>query len=139
MHDASPVAGDDPLKAHKELVSQFIQAFYNEKDFERAKSLLTEDFANHHPGVGKGRDRTITTFREQAATPFPQFSLTVRRMVAEGAYVWTHSLAKVDPEATGAVVVDIWRVQDGLLAEKWDVGQPVPEDSTADEMMSDHR
>ncbi len=132
-------ARETSTKANKELVLEFIRAFYNDKDFDRAEELLTEDFANHHPGVGVGRDRTISTFREQAAEPFPAFSLTVRRIVAEGDYVWTHSLVRVMPEAAGAVVVDIWRVRDGLLAEKWDVAQGVPEGSSADEMMSDHR
>ncbi|MET9643289.1 nuclear transport factor 2 family protein [Streptomyces syringium] len=129
----------DSLKANKDLVSEYIEAFYNAKDFDRAKSLLTEDFANHHPGVGAGRDRTVETFREQAAGPFPAFSLTVLRMIAEGEFVWTHSVARIAPQAPPAVVVDIWRVEDGKLAEHWDVGQAVPEGTTLDEMVSDAR
>lgn len=58
-------------------------------------------------------------------------------MVAEGDYVWTHGLVKLAPDAPDVVVVDIWRIHDGMLAEHWDVGQSVPEDSTVDEMLSD--
>ncbi|MGH3889192.1 MAG: nuclear transport factor 2 family protein [Pseudonocardiaceae bacterium] len=125
------------LTANKELVSEFIQSFYNEKDLDRAKSMLAENFANHHPGVGVGRDRTVNGFRTHVAEPFPEFSLIIQRMVAEGDYVWTHGLVKLAPDAPDVVVVDIWRIHDGMLAEHWDVGQSVPEDSTVDEMLSD--
>ncbi|WP_435278865.1 nuclear transport factor 2 family protein [Streptomyces sp. 1222.5] len=122
------------MKQNKELVSEYIRLFYNEKDFDRARELLTEGFVNHHHGVGAGRDRTVETFRA-AVSVMPEFSLTVRRVVAEGDQVWTHSVAKAAPGAHPSVVVDIWRVEDGRLAEHWDVGQPVPEGSTLDAMV----
>lgn len=127
----------DESLVNKKLVSEFIRSFYNEKDFHRARLMLAEGFVNHHPGVGVGRDRTINGFREHVAEQFPKFSLTIRRMVAEGDYVWTHGLVKLAPDAPDVVVVDIWRIHDGMLAEHWDVGQSVPEDSTVDEMLSD--
>jgi predicted SnoaL-like aldol condensation-catalyzing enzyme len=30
----------------------------------------------------------------------------------------------------GMAVVDIWRLEDGLIVEHWDVVQPVPEPAT---------
>lgn len=127
------------LAANKKIVSEFIQFFYNEKDLDRARSMLAENFANHHPGVGVGRDQTIEGFREQIVKPFPEFSLTIRRMIAEGDYVWTHGLVKLAPTAPDVIVVDIWRIHDGMLAEHWDVGQSVPENCTVDEMISDYQ
>ncbi|MFJ9130439.1 nuclear transport factor 2 family protein [Streptomyces sp. NPDC102340] len=124
------------LKANKELVAEYIRLFYNEKDFDRARELLAEGFVNHHHGVGVGRDRTVETFRG-AASQMPEFSLTVRRIVAEGDQVWTHSVARVAPGAHPSVVVDIWRIDNGELAEHWDVGQAVPEGSTLAEMTED--
>jgi predicted SnoaL-like aldol condensation-catalyzing enzyme len=130
-------AHTDSLMANKKLVTAFIQSFYNEKDFDHARSMLAEDFANHHPGVGRGRDRTIDGFREQVAASFPEFSLMIRHMVAEGDHVWTHGLVKLSPDAKDVVVVDMWRIRDGVLAEHWDVGQSVPEGCTVEEMLSD--
>jgi predicted SnoaL-like aldol condensation-catalyzing enzyme len=124
------------LKANKELVAEYIRLFYNEKDFDRARELLTEGFVNHHHGVGAGRDRTVRTFRA-AVSAMPEFSLTVRRVVAEGDQVWTQSVARAAPGAHPSVVVDIWRIEDGRLAEHWDVGQAVPDGSTLAEMIDD--
>jgi len=129
----------DSLKANKELVSEFIRVFYNDKDFDRARTMLTEDFTNHHPGAGVGPDRTVDSFREHAATPFPDFSLTLQRMIAEDDQVWTHGVVRVSPDAPPVIVVDLWRIEDGRLAEHWDVGQAVPEGSTLDEMIADTR
>ncbi|MEU2872541.1 nuclear transport factor 2 family protein [Streptomyces olivoreticuli] len=124
------------LQANKDLVAEYIRLFYNDKDFDRARRLLTEGFVNHHPGVDAGRDRTVEAF-SAAAAAMPGFSLTVRRMVAEGDQVWTHSVAKAAPDAQPSVVVDIWRIEDGRLAEHWDVGQGVPEGSSLEELIGD--
>jgi len=125
----------DSLAANKKLVADYIDAFYNKKDFDNAKLMLAEDFANHHHGVGVGRERTVETFKEMAATPFPDFSLTVLRAVAEDDLVWTHGVIRVAPGVPPVVVVDIWRVRDGLLVEHWDVGQSVPDGATLDELV----
>ncbi|MBB5118913.1 nuclear transport factor 2 family protein [Streptomyces eurocidicus] len=134
MNSANSLAKS--LQANKDLVAEYIRLFYNDKDFDRARLLLTEGFVNHHHGVGAGRDRTVETFSAVAAA-VPGFSLTVRRMVAEGDQVWTHSVARAAPDAQPSVVVDIWRIEDGRLAEHWDVGQGVPEGSSLEELVED--
>jgi predicted SnoaL-like aldol condensation-catalyzing enzyme len=39
------------------------------------------------------------------------------------------------PDDRGSAVVDIFRVEDGKVAEHWDVVQPIPEDSANDNGM----
>lgn len=126
----------DLRTAHKDLVRDFYQTFYNSKDFENARAMLAEDFVNHHPGVGIGRDNTIRGFQEQVADHFPQFSLEIRRIIAEDDFVWTHGLIRLAPDKPGAISVDIWRIADGLLTEHWDVGQSIPEGLTADHLLA---
>ncbi|WP_107657101.1 nuclear transport factor 2 family protein [Nocardia suismassiliense] len=135
--NSTTVVGEDALAPQKTLVSDFIRLFYNEKNFDRAAELLRPDFVNHHPGVGVGRQRTVDTFRKEVGDPFPEFTLTIRRMVAEDDHVWTHGLVQLEPDGPVVIVVDIWRIEDGLLAEKWDVHQGVPEGSSVAEMISD--
>nr|BFE86772.1 hypothetical protein GCM10020093_093730 [Planobispora longispora] len=117
------------LASNKALVEEFCQVFYNDKDFERARTLLTDDFANHHPGAGTGPEATVKSFREQVADRLPGFRLEVRKLVAEADHVWTYSLITVGPGAPGSVSVDIWRIDRGRIAEHWDVGQQITEDT----------
>ena len=44
-------------------------------------------------------------------------------MIAEGDFVWTHSLVTGLPGGKRVVSVDIWRFESGAIAEHWDVGQ----------------
>ncbi|WP_285502443.1 nuclear transport factor 2 family protein [Actinokineospora sp. NBRC 105648] len=122
-------------ESNKKLVLDFCRAFYDDKDFDRAATLLRPDFHNHHPGVGRGRENTIAGFREHIANAFPGFTMEIRRTVAEADLVCTHGITRLTPDHRGAVVMDIWRIQDGLLAEHWDVGQQVPDDISPDDML----
>lgn len=126
----------DSRAAHKDLVRNFYDAFYNSKDFDRARTMLAEDFINHRPGVGIGRDSTINGFQEQIVAHFPDFSLEIRRIIAEDDFVWTHGLVRLAADRPPVISVDIWRITDGLLAEHWDVGQPIPEGMTEDDMLA---
>ena len=128
--------GTDSHAAHKDLVREFYEAFYNSKDFDRARTMLAEDFINHHPGVGIGRDKTISGFQEQIVDRFPEFTLEIRRIVAEDDFVWTHGLIRLVGDKPAVISVDIWRIADGLLAEHWDVGQSIPEGLTADDLLA---
>ncbi|WP_051765697.1 nuclear transport factor 2 family protein [Saccharothrix syringae] len=128
-------ADADRLAANKELVADFCETFYNAKDFARAATLLADDFHNHHHGAGIGPARTVDSFREQVSDRFPGFSLEIRRAVAEGDLVWTYGLVRFDEGAPVAATVDIWRVADGKLAEKWDVGQAVTEETDPGTLM----
>lgn len=47
-------------------------------------------------------------------------------MLADGDLVMLHVHSQDKPGDLGVAVVDIFRVQDGKIAEHWDVIQPVP-------------
>ena len=125
----------DVVAANKKLVADFCEAFYNTKDFDAAATFLAEDFHNHHHGAGVGPQRTVDSFREQVADRFPEFSVEIRSMIAEGEYVWTYAFIRLVAGAPNAVSVDIWRIADGLLAEKWDVGQGIEEGTAMTDLL----
>jgi predicted SnoaL-like aldol condensation-catalyzing enzyme len=66
---------------------------------------------------------------------FPQLSLDIKRTVAEGDLVVTHSLIKTSPEDRGTAAADFFRLEDGKIVEHWDVLQPVPESAANDHPM----
>jgi predicted SnoaL-like aldol condensation-catalyzing enzyme len=61
---------------------------------------------------------------------FPDASVDIRSVWAEGDRVITHSLLKFSSDdERGTVAVDIFRLEDGKVVEHWDVLQPFPEES----------
>ena len=59
----------------------------------------------------------------------PDFRLNIKRMIAEEDYVVVHLQAESKSANIQAAVVDIYRIEDGKLAEHWDVLQKVPKES----------
>lgn len=108
---------------NKRALMEFYAAFYNEKRFDDAARLLAENFVNHHPGAtGKGRQGMIDDFSHYVRH-LPDFHIDARRLVAEGDEVWTHNLISGLPDGAQAISVEIWRFEEGAIAEHWDVGQ----------------
>ncbi|MES1183574.1 MAG: hypothetical protein ABUL60_07145, partial [Myxococcales bacterium] len=51
----------------------------------------------------------------------------VRHLLAEGAYVVMHSNRSLTTGGPKIAGVDIWRIEDGLIAEAWEILEPVAE------------
>lgn len=120
---------------NKRTLLEFYRLFYNEKRYAEGAALLTENFINHHHGAeGTGRQTMIDNFG-RAARNFPNFHIDTRRLVEEGDFVWTHALITGLPQQGRAVSVDIWRFENGKIAEHWDVGQGLKADQDASSMI----
>jgi predicted SnoaL-like aldol condensation-catalyzing enzyme len=91
-------------------------------------------YTKHNPQAPDGFDAFIQ-FVEGFVEQFPQMSLDIKRAVAEGDLVVTHSLLKTSPEDRGTAVADIFRLEEGKVVEHWDVLQPVPESAAKDHPM----
>lgn len=66
---------------------------------------------------------------------FPGLSVDIKRVIAEGDLVVTHSLMKTSPEDRGTAAADVFRLEGGKIVEHWDVLQPVPERAANDNTM----
>lgn len=109
---------------NKEIIRSFYQEFFNEHNVDAALKYVREDYIQHNPGVAQGRAGIMDGFREKFKAE-PTFHLEIKMLIAEGDMVAVY-LKNVDPAGnTKARVVDIYRLQDGLLAEHWDVLMPV--------------
>lgn len=108
----------------KELVQVFYQEFFNEHNIQAADKYVREDYIQHNPGVMQGRKGLQDAFREKFKSD-PTFRLVIKMLIHEEDLISVY-LKKVDEEGnTLARVVDLYRIQDGQLAEHWDVLMPV--------------
>ncbi|GAA2813720.1 nuclear transport factor 2 family protein [Kribbella solani] len=86
--------------------------------------VLAEGFVEHSPGNPSGRDAFIDYVR---SAPVSRAKLDLKRVVADDKYVVMHYRMAEDGDLNGTAVVDIWRLEDGMIVEHWDVVQPVPD------------
>ena len=114
---------------NKEIVARFYEIVFNGHNHDKVADFLKEDYIQHNPGVRTGREGFMSFIREFHQKNPPDFRLNIKRMIAEGDYVVVHLHADSKSAKLQAAVVDIYRIEDGKLAEHWDVVQPVPKES----------
>jgi predicted SnoaL-like aldol condensation-catalyzing enzyme len=113
------------LERNKHTVVEFYELAFNGKQPEQAvERYVGKEYIQHNPQAPDGPEAFIGFVRA-----FPEASVDIRRVVAEGDTVVTHSLLKFTPDDRGTVAADLFRLEDGKVVEHWDVLQPFPEES----------
>lgn len=108
---------------NKEIIRRFYQEFFNEHIVESADRYVREDYIQHNPGVDQGREALKAAFAKKFIE-HPEFHLDIQMTFAEKDMVAIY-LKNIDPQGhTRVRVVDIYRLEEGMLAEHWDVLQP---------------
>jgi predicted SnoaL-like aldol condensation-catalyzing enzyme len=128
-------AADNPLAAerrrlarNKRLVLEFYEQMIGRKDPEAARRYMREPYIQHSPYAEDGFEG-VAAFARQFKRDFPNHTYEVKRVIAEGDYVVLHLLGKNGLSPHGEAVIDIFRVENGKVAEHWDVIQSLPENS----------
>ncbi len=66
---------------------------------------------------------------------YPDLRLDIKRVIAEGDMVVTHSHLVLEPGKPGRALADYFRLEDGKVVEHWDVIQDVPGSAANDNGM----
>ena len=112
------------------IVEQAMDALFARQDADAVRDLLTEDYIQHNPHVPTGRDAILgllPALREAG------FGYTTHRILEDGPLVLTHTTYH-NAAVFGAeevVAFDLWRVEDGRVAEHWDAIQPLVSESVS--------
>ncbi|MFI5799953.1 ester cyclase [Streptomyces sp. NPDC051677] len=127
---ASALAGDREATANKAMVVHFFDQLFNHGNLAVIDRFVRPDYIQHHPNSPDGRD-ALRQYVTGLRAAHPELHVTVERALAEGDLVLLHSNSVSEPGTKGQAVVDVFRVQDGKIAEHWDVTQPVPDTSVS--------
>jgi predicted SnoaL-like aldol condensation-catalyzing enzyme len=123
------------LEHNKQTVIAFITRAFNDKQAADAVAkYVGSQYIQHDPRSPDGAEAFIQ-FVNGIVGQFPQVSVAIKRVIAEGDLVVTHGLINRAPEDRGVAAVDIFRLQDGKIVEHWGVLQPVTETTTNDNTM----
>jgi steroid delta-isomerase-like uncharacterized protein len=118
-------------KSNKEVVEAFAETVFVNHDLTKLDGCMRDDYIQHNPDCPQGKAGFVDFFTE-IFTAIPDFKYTLLKIAAEGDLVFmyskttgTHSGTWLGMPATGNKldfnVVDIFRLEDGLIAEHWDV------------------
>ena len=116
--------------ATRAIITEFARLFYLERDVRAAfETFVAPDYIQHNPGITDGRDAAVAALVPMFADP--DFHADLKRVLADGDYGVIH-LHGYRGDQRGGAVMDLYRVDDGKIAEHWDVIQPIPETARND-------
>ncbi len=114
-------------ETNTEIVLAFWQQAFNDGEPEAAAARAIGDtYTQHNPGAPDGAEAFIG-YVHYMRSRFPELHLDIKRTVAQGDLVVTHSHFHLVPGDRGLSAADFWRLEDGKIVEHWDVIQEVPE------------
>ena len=114
--------------SNKNVAVSFLKLAVSGKVHEAYSKFVGAGFRHHNPFF-EGSAEGLMAGMEENARQNPNKVFDVKRAIAEGELVVTHSHVQQKPGELGAAVVHIFRFENGRIVELWDLGQPVPEKS----------
>lgn len=112
-------------EANRQLVLDFYERFFNRHETAAAAAVVAEDYIQHNPAVPDGKAPFVGFFTGYFQDN-PQSRARIVRSAADGDLVYLHVHSSNGAADRGQAVIDIFRVQDGMIVEHWDVIQDVP-------------
>ncbi|HWL89461.1 MAG TPA: nuclear transport factor 2 family protein [Polyangiaceae bacterium] len=116
------------LEANKKTVLAFYEAGLKRRDFDAASKLIGKRYVQHNPLIADGLEG-FKAFLASLTEKFPKLHIEIKKVFAEGDFVIAHVHGIREPGQRGSALVDIFRLEDGLIVEHWDVMQPIPEEA----------
>ncbi|RYG67499.1 nuclear transport factor 2 family protein [bacterium] len=109
---------DDYPERNKALVIEAMTSLFQRRDASAVERFYAPNYVQHNPNIAQGRD----TLRSIVAGLSEDVYYEPGLIVAEGNHVAIHGRIR-GWASVPQVVVDLFRVENGLLAEHWDVLQ----------------
>ena len=104
---------------NKALVLEAFDALFNKRDYAAAEKYWSPNYIQHSAHIEPGRDGLFNLIRSTPNTLRYEHQL----IVAEGDYVIVHGRFTGYGRPVAWIAADIVRVENGRLAEHWDVLQ----------------
>ena len=101
------------------LVLEAFETLFNKRDYAAAEKLWSANYIQHSAHIPPGREGLFALVKAAPAN----FRYENALVVAQGDYVLLHGRFSNIGQPAAWIVVDIVRMEDGRLAEHWDVIQ----------------
>ncbi|HWW64069.1 MAG TPA: nuclear transport factor 2 family protein [Sphingomonadaceae bacterium] len=118
-------------EANLALVRNVYEHVLQPLDSTRVDDFFLPGYIQHSPMATTGAEG-LKRFLDWAKAKSPGAEHHVKRLFVDGDFVIGHVHVIINPGDRGNAVVDIFRIEDGRIAEHWDAAQSVPADPLND-------
>ena len=114
--------------SRKDAALSFLSLAASGKVREAYQAHAAPGFRHHNPHF-RGDRQSLMTAMEENAAQYPDKTLEVKHALEDRDLVAVHAHVKMTAGDRGVGLVHIFRFENGKIAELWDLGQAVPENS----------
>ena len=105
-------------ESNKALVLDAFDTLFNKRDYQAAERYWSPNYIQHSAHIPPGRDGLFELVKNSPATLKYENQL----ILANGDFVMLHGrFSGLGPGLPNWIVVDVVRIENGVLAEHWDV------------------
>ncbi|WP_327085487.1 nuclear transport factor 2 family protein [Nonomuraea sp. NBC_01738] len=112
---------------NKSIVQRALTALIATGDVEALAPLLSDDFTHHRPDANTKTKTEWLAAVGAALGPTAGMQVEIEHVLSDGDHVVMHSRRRLPDGGPEIVVVDFWRIDGGLIAEAWEIIEPVAE------------
>jgi predicted SnoaL-like aldol condensation-catalyzing enzyme len=120
------VSRSDTESANLQLVLDMFAHVLNPMDSAAVDRFIAPGYIQHNQAAEPGREG-LKRFLDMIRAATPEAVHDVKRAFVDGDHVTVHYNVRRWPGDLGWAVMDIFRIEDGMIAEHWDVMQDVVE------------
>ncbi len=108
---------------NKNVVERALAELIGTGDVDALAPLLSDEFVHHRPDATSSTKTEWLAAVRAALGTIAGMQVEVHHVLADGDHVVMHSRRRL-PAGPEITVVDIWRIDDGLIAEGWEIIEP---------------
>jgi predicted SnoaL-like aldol condensation-catalyzing enzyme len=116
------------VERNKQVVVDYYQTAFAGNPEKAIADHFGDRYIQHNPDAADGPE-AFTGFVKWLRGEYPNLTLDIKRVLAEGDMVVTHSHLVLEPGTPGRALADFFRLENGKVVEHWDVIQDIPETS----------
>ncbi|MFI6785925.1 nuclear transport factor 2 family protein [Nonomuraea sp. NPDC050383] len=121
----APMTTQNMTTDNKSIVQKALTELVGTGDVDALAPLLSDDFVHHRPDSTSSTKAEWLAAVRAALVPLAGMQVEIDHVLADGDHVVMHSRRRLPGGGPEIVVVDIWRIDDGLIAEAWEIIEPV--------------
>lgn len=111
--------------ANKQMAANFFHEVFTKHNLDAIDEYLHPEYIQHDYDVPPGREGFKRNF-QKVFEIFPHFDVKIKHIIEDGDMIAIHGYGITDPGKIEVLVVDTYKLKDGLLYEHWGTVQPLP-------------
>ena len=121
------------VETNKQIATTACQRIFGDLDATAVDEYMSDDFIQHNPTVADGPEGVKALVQRLASQGIPKQKIVFKHVGAEGDIVFLHS--RYEMAGKEWRFIDIYRVENGKLAEHWDAMMQRPDEPANNNLM----